>query len=891
MTGFVSYYHCTCAAPNEHTKRSNRHRWKTTLAQVLAPFFVVLILYVLTIIVEEGQAPDQYVYPRVTPYNPSKLRRCYPKYTKKCVTVRYTTNGDTFAASVMDRVLSQLGHVPSAEIVEHVSTEDMLNEVNRVKNSTLYAVTFLGDEPEHQTMLPMLPPNVDTMATRYIVYYNATSDDIIHENMLLHTMIDNSIAAERLGRPLTENLVFNTSRQGWPKPEDVKDGQLSVFSFTGPQFFSICSMIILIMSLHSLVVEKEQRLRFGMKMMGLRDTSFYISWFASFTLMCFVASLVTVFSGMIFQIVMFLKTNWFVLFAMFFTFGMSLVCLAFLLSTLVNTGKSALILGFVILAVSFILNLFVANGAAVYQMYNPVVTRALPIILCFYPPFDFAKIFSDISYKSLPEYNKFTRKYTPGPGFQWSDLYGENEYFDLTSPPTANSFYILLGLSAGFLIIAWYLDNVLPGATGISRKPWFFLMPSFYGIRFDGKLLGGDNYQTRWTQEEMLRRPVDDPVRMEYENVRNPDINYALRIVGLKKTYTRWFGLRKSQQALKGLNLGVLPGTCVGYLGKNGAGKSTTMNILTGLIASTGGDAFIFGKNVKFNMDVIRKKIGVCPQHDILWDNLTAREHLLIFGLFKGGALRDLNTMMDYLLGKVNLLKWKDRPAGSYSGGMKRRLSVCIACIGDPELILLDEPTTGMDPYSRRQVWDLIQEMKGSITSKSQSTSKQRVIVLTTHAMDEAEALCDRISIVADGQMQAIGDGLSLKKQYGDGYTLSVMAQPGRANDALQLITPLLPSNTRSVSQNAGSFIYQVPKESVEEMGPFLERLETESQGEIIKDWGISHTTMEQVYLVVADMAEKKRKGGKTSSVMSNNDIELPNAEIPLEPQQVRTVN
>lgn len=142
-------------------------------------------------------------------------------------------------------------------------------------------------------------------------------------------------------------------------------------------------MVILIISLHSLVVEKEEKLRFGMKMMGLRDTSFYISWFASFTVLCFFASLVTVFSGMIFQIVMFLKTNWFILFAMFFTFGMSLICLAFLLSTLVNTGKSALILGFVILAISFILNMVCHTALIHFSTIEVTIflTRSMRLIL------------------------------------------------------------------------------------------------------------------------------------------------------------------------------------------------------------------------------------------------------------------------------------------------------------------------------------------------------------------------------------------------------------------------------------------------------------------------------------------------------------------------------
>jgi ABC-type multidrug transport system ATPase subunit len=758
----------------------------------------------------------------------------------------------------MQRMLSTQPQIPPSEIVEHATLEEMLDAFNSIPNGTLYAINFSNSTVYDQPMIPILPPKPGVVATIYVVYFNDTSGDMVLENLAVQTLIDNAIATLRLGLPNQE--IFTPYIQGWPKPESKHNGQLSVFTYSGPQFFCICSMIILVISLYSLVIEKEHRLRFGMKMMGLRDTAFYLSWFISFTIMCFITTLITMFSGMIFQIDMFIKSNWFVMFAMFFTFGMCLVCLAFLLSTLVNTGKSALILGFLILAVTFILNMFVGNGAAVYRLYSSIISPAVPRLLSLYPPYDFAKIFSDISYMTLPQYDQYSRKYIPGPGYSWADLYKENTYFGQQAPPTANSFYILLGLSAGFLIIAWYLDNVLPGATGIARKPWFFLTPSFYGIQF-----GKSNESNTPENPKIVKLPKDDPIRIEYENVHNPNNAFALKIMNLQKSYDKWFGLVRSHQALKGLNLGIYPGTCIGYLGVNGAGKSTTMNILTGLIKPTGGDTFIFNKSVRTNMDLIRKHIGVCPQHDILWDDLTAKEHLLLFGLLKGVPLKKLNPMINTLLTKVNLLDVKNRPAGTFSGGMKRRLSVCIACIGEPELILLDEPTTGMDPFSRRQVWDLIQEMK----------TGNRVIILTTHSMDEAEALCDRIAIMADGELQAIGDGLSLKNQFGSGYTLTLVSYAGRAAEIQKLAEQNLPPESKLVSENAGSFIYQIPKHRIEELPSFLEKLEAEAEreGTALKDWGIAHTTLEQVYLVVNKLADEKRQIASKQKKISKDEI------------------
>ena len=521
---------------------------------------------------------------------------------------------------------------------------------------------------------------------------------------------------------------------------------------------------------------------------------------------------------------------------------------------------------------------FVANGAAVYRLYGDQISKALPVLLSLYPPYNFARIFADISYQTLPQYDKFQRVFKPGPGYKWGDLYRHIDYYEQKVPPTHFSFYILLGESLVFLVLAWYLDNVLPGATGIARKPWFFLQPSFYGIRF----AKSNNDFSKWKQPELEKLPKDDPLRREYDDVRDASIPFALRLVGLRKVYDRLFGLLKSHEALKGLNLGVLPGTCVAFLGHNGAGKSTTMNILTGLINSSGGEALIFGKDVRTDVDLIRKRIGVCPQHDILWDDLTALEHLYIFGLFKDVPLKELRKMSDYLLSKVNLTKVASNTSGTYSGGMKRRLSVAIACIGDPELILLDEPTTGMDPFSRRQVWDLIEEMKGGKKSESQ-TSRERVILLTTHSMDEADALSDRISIVANGELQAIGDSLSLKKQYGEGYSLTLVAYAGRADEVEKMAVDNLPKDSQPVSNNAGSFIYQIPTHRVEELGTFLEILEQEAQKDnsALKDWGIAHTTLEQVYLIVTEIAEGHAKPKQAvSDDEPNGDVELKEVEV-----------
>ena len=151
-----------------------------------------------------------------------------------------------------------------------------------------------------------------------------------------------------------------------------------------------------------------------------------------------------------------------------------------------------------------------------------------------------------------------------------------------------------------------------------------------------------------------------------------------------------------------------IDGELLCMLGHNGAGKTTTINMLTGMLPITSGDAYVFGHSAKYDMDSIREIMGICPQHDILWDQLTGKEHLQLFAGLKGMNPDEIEEEANKRLEQVELLHVANVQAQAYSGGMKRRLSLAIALIGDPKVVFLDEPTTGMDPVTRRSVWNMI---------------------------------------------------------------------------------------------------------------------------------------------------------------------------------------
>ena len=230
-----------------------------------------------------------------------------------------------------------------------------------------------------------------------------------------------------------------------------------------------------------------------------------------------------------------------------------------------------------------------------------------------------------------------------------------------------------------------------------------------------------------------------------------------MTIRGLKKRYSNGF------EAVQGINLKMFADQIFVLLGHNGAGKTSTISMLAGLYEASEGSAEVFGVDIFEDLDEVHQFMGVCPQHDVLFDLLTPREHLEIFYDFKGADQTNQRREMDKLLEDVGVWPKRNSPAYELSGGNKRKLSVAIALCGDSKFILLDEPTSGLDLTARRQLWNTLREYK-----------KDKIILLTTHYMDEADILGDRVGIMKEGKMECLGSSMFLKQRFGVGYLLKM---------------------------------------------------------------------------------------------------------------------
>ncbi|CAG0885789.1 unnamed protein product [Darwinula stevensoni] len=329
----------------------------------------------------------------------------------------------------------------------------------------------------------------------------------------------------------------------------------------------------------------------------------------------------------------------------------------------------------------------------------------------------------------------------------------------------------------------------------------------------------------------------------------------ALLAVGLSKSF-------KGFVAVDRLNIGVHRGECFGLLGVNGAGKTTTIQMLTGAEVINSGGSCILGYNLGVNrrkvatfsftfsrIMVLRvslqylSQVGYCPQVDPLVNVMTAKETLLMYARLRGIPESVAEQHVDSLIDQLGLTEYKDKCCGTYSGGNKRKLSTAIAMVGEPPLLFLDEPTLGVDPVSRRKIWNALVDC----TNNGQS------IVLTSHSMEECEYLCHRVGIMVNGRFRCLGSPQYLKDKYCQGYTIKVKTRMSASAEKLEELKAFL------VQTFGGSFLrdeyigrlnFLVERRDVNWAQLFSTVREIKTRFEdVVEDSLVGETSLEDVFL------------------------------------------
>jgi len=238
----------------------------------------------------------------------------------------------------------------------------------------------------------------------------------------------------------------------------------------------------------------------------------------------------------------------------------------------------------------------------------------------------------------------------------------------------------------------------------------------------------------------------------------------------------------------------------------------------------------------------VRQRLGYCPQQDPLLDLLTGRETLVMFARLKNIDEFRIASLVDAMLRQTSLMPYADRVAGSYSGGNKRKLSLAIALIGSPSVVFLDEPSSGMDPVSRRFMWDVI-------TAERQ----RRCIILTTHSMEECEALCSRIGIMSMGRLQCLGGQQHLKSKYGGGYTVEVSCDEAHAEIVRAQFPRLFPGSVLA-EFHTGKFKYELPPDAAS-LAEIFETMEAHKGQLGVLNYSASQPSLESIFLSITASA------------------------------------
>ncbi|KAK3406294.1 hypothetical protein EUGRSUZ_K02457, partial [Eucalyptus grandis] len=603
-----------------------------------------------------------------------------------------------------------------------------------------------------------------------------------------------------------------------PKPET--EWRLDFASILGALFFTWVVIQLFPVVLTDLVYEKEQKLRIMMKMHGLGDGPYWLISYAYFLSLSSIYMLCFVIFGSVIGLKFFTMNDFSIQFVFYFIYINLQISLAFLAAAFFSNVKTARVVGYICVFGTGLLGGFLFQ----FLIEDTSFPRVWIIVMELYPGFSL--------YRGLYEFSQysFTGNYMGTHGMQWGDLSdSENGMKEIL--------IIMVVEWLVVLFVAYYIDQVASSVSGKS--------PMFLYERFRKKHPSSFQRPSLQRQGSKVSVQMEKPdVSQESEKVEQlllePSTDYAIICDNLKKVYPGRDG-NPEKFAVRGLSLALPPGECFGMLGPNGAGKTSFISMMIGLTKPTTGTAYVQGLDIRTHMDGIYTRIGVCPQHDLLWETLTGREHLLFYGRLKNLKGSALTQAVEESLKSVNLFYGgvADKQAGKYSGGMKRRLSVAVSLIGDPKVVYMDEPSTGLDPASRNNLWNVVKHAK-----------KDRAIILTTHSMEEAEVLCDRLGIFVDGSLQCIGNPKELKARYGGSYVFTITTSSIYEDEVENKVQRLSPGAKR-IYHISGTQKFELPKHEVK-IADVFQAVENAKCRFTVLAWGLAGTTLEDVFIKVA---------------------------------------
>uniref|UniRef100_H0XG82 ATP binding cassette subfamily A member 12 n=1 Tax=Otolemur garnettii TaxID=30611 RepID=H0XG82_OTOGA len=698
--------------------------------------------------------------------------------------------------------------------------------------------------------------------------HNSPSHNQIYGRAFIYLQdsIERAIVELQTGRNSQEIAV---QVQAIPYPCFMKDNFLTSVSYSLPIVLMVAWVVFIAAFVKKLVYEKDLRLHEYMKMMGVNSCSHFFAWLiesVGFLLITIVILIIILKFGNILP-----KTNGFILFLYFSDYSFSVIAMSYLISVFFNNTNIAALIGSLIYIIAFFPFIVLVT---VENELNYVIKV-------------FMSLLSPTAFSYASQY--IAQYEEQGIGLQWENMYSSPVQDDTTSFGWLCC--LILADSFIYFLVAWYVRNVFPGTYGMAA-PWYFpILPSYWKERFGcaevkPEKSNGLMFTNIMMQSTNPSASKTSPEHMFPSNIEPEpkDLTVGVALHGVTKIYG-------SKVAVDNLNLNFYEGHITSLLGPNGAGKTTTISMLTGLFGTSAGTIFVYGKDIKTDLHTVRKNMGVCMQHDVLFSYLTTKEHLLLYGSIKvpHWTKKQLHEEVKRTLKDTGLYSHRHKRVGTLSGGMKRKLSISIALIGGSRVVILDEPSTGVDPCSRRSIWDVICK---------NLYFQARTIILSTHHLDEAEVLSDRIAFLEQGGLRCCGSPFYLKETFGDGYHLT-LTKKKRPNLNANMVcdTMAVTAMIRSHLPEAylkedigGELVYVLPPFNTKVSGAYLSLLRAldTGMGDLnIGCYGISDTTVEEVFLNLTKesqhnsnmsleyLTQKKIGNSSTNGISTPDDLSV----------------
>ena len=617
---------------------------------------------------------------------------------------------------------------------------------------------------------------------------------------------------------------------------------------------------------YRMVGDKESKIKESMKIMGLEEGQYFLSYFIQYTVINIFSSIIN--AGLF---TVFLdRISYYHLFVTLLLWSLNVFALIYFFQSFIDKTKIALVLSLVIYFMMYCVSL-----ACMFEGGS----LAAKIGLSLFPQ---VCLNNGILLFSKFQYHFRTFK--------------DREFFEIYTTFSVGLMYIMFVVDFFlFLFLGFYLNNVLPHDFGI-RKPLYFIFTSDFWCSnkkrnndekklIDKKLEENaeednkeNNYVVYGSKDDIIKDEVDEKLYGDSPNFESEEIykNRNKNDDKLKiRNIVKMFGDGKI--AVNGVNLNFYKDEIFALLGHNGAGKTTLISMLTGMYEATKGTAIYEGVNIldSMNMEIFREKLGICPQHDILFEDLTIREHLEMFSIFKGVELTEVDNEVNKTLHDFQLEDIQYMLAKNLSAGQRRKLSISISLIGGSKVIFLDEPSSGMDITSRRNLWEIL---------KRQTDGK--IIILTTHYMEEASVLGKRIGIINAGKMKCIGSPLFLIEKYGKFMSLNVTKEEDCDSNT---IIEFIKNNAEDIEYEALSeeIMFRIPiknenseKKTNFDLKSFFTKFDDNVKKLRIKSYSVSMPTLEDVFLNVAAEDNNNIKSKEELEQQQENDKILYNSNL-----------